>query len=232
VVGAGFVDHLVGRRHAEVALGELLENRLVIRPLHAGGHGVDLRLHEPLDEPAHGLQAAVEIHRRHDRLEQIGEHRLRHGLVQRQPFAHDQEFDQAESLADPAARLAAHHHRLHPREIPFERVGKQPIEHLADHESEDCVAEKFEPLVGGEAMLGPGGVGQGRHEQARIPKFVVDPPLALRHVDRLLGELAGLAFCHAHVLVFQGKNTVAPGKMSNRLQPQLPVRTAAGWPAY
>ena len=61
-------------------------------------------------------------------------------------------------------------------------------EPLADDESQDGIAEKLKPLVRGQAVLGPRGMGDRRHEEVAIAKRVTYPPLAFPHVDARPGR--------------------------------------------
>ena len=121
-------------------------------------------------------------------------------------------------LAEPAARLAADDHRLDPREVPLERIRKQPVERLADEKPQDGIAEKLEPLVGGQAVLGPGGVGQGGHQQGGVTKHVSDPALALCHVN------AGLGW--SPMLLSRHVNTVSPFNCKIGRSPSICQRDA------
>ena len=184
MVGASLADHFVGRRDAKIPLGPLLEERLVVGA-HLPAHDlVNLRNQHPLDQRPDRLHAAIEVDRRDQRLEQVGEDRRRHrSILYRKPFSHDQEVDQLQLLTEPAAGLAAHHHRLNASQVSLERIGERAVEPLADEKSQNRVAEKLKPLVGGQPMLCPGGVRQGGDEQGRVAEIMSDPPLAFRQVD-------------------------------------------------
>ena len=156
----------------------------MIRAERPGRHLLDLGLEEPFHDGPHGLQPTVEVDRGHERFEEVGEHRRRDRAVDGEPLADDEEVGEAELLAEPAARLPAHDHRLDAGEISLERVRKQPEEPLAHQKAEDRIAEELEPFVGGQSVLGPGGVRECRDEQPRIAKHVADPPLALGDVGR------------------------------------------------
>ena len=183
MIRPALLHHLVGGRDAEIALRELLEERFVIRPLRPARHLCDLRIHPPAHEPAGRLDPAVEVDRRDDRLEEIGKDRHRDGAVDRQPLADDEKLGEAEMLANPATRLAAHHHRLDARQISLERFRKDPVEGVADDEAENRVSEKLEPLVRGEAMGSPRSVRQGGKKDRFVAEGVADPLLAGDQID-------------------------------------------------
>ena len=156
----------------------------MVGPLRPTRHLRDLRLHPPAHEQARRLDPAIEIDRRDDRLEEIGEDRHRDGAVDRQPLADDEKFGEAELLADPATRLAAHDDRLDARQIPLERVRKNLVKGVADDEPQNRVAEKLEPLVRGESMGCARGVREGGKEDRLVAEGVADPLLAGDEIDR------------------------------------------------
>ena len=57
-------------------------------------------------------------------------------------------------------------------------------EHLADDGPQDGVAEELEPLVGGQPVLGPRGVGQGGLEQRLVGEDIANPPLTSGEASR------------------------------------------------
>ena len=52
------------------------------------------------------------------------------------------------------------------------------VEQLADDRPEDGVTEEFKPLVGGQAVFGPGRMRQRGPQQPLVGKRVVDPLFA------------------------------------------------------
>src|SRR5262249_48320036 len=101
------------------------------------------------------------------------------------PFAEDQKLLEAERLAELGTGLPADKDRLDAREVAFQVVGIAAKEDFADHRAQDRVAQEFQPLVGGETMLGPRGMRQGRFQQCQIAKSITDPllaPLKLRQI--------------------------------------------------
>ena len=115
-----------------------------------------------------GSHAAVEIDRGDQRLEHVGEHRLRHRRVDRHSFAQHQKLAQPQRLADLGTREPAHDDRLELGEVAFEEFGELVIELLADDFAEDRVAEEFEPLVRGQAMIGAGSVRERRFQERDV----------------------------------------------------------------
>ena len=158
----------------------------MVRPLRPARHLRDLRFHPPAHEPARRIDPTIEIDRRDDRLEEIGEDRHGNDAVDRQPLADDEKFGQAKLFADPATRLAAHDHRLDARQIPLERLRKNLVEGVADDEPQNRVAKKLQPLVRGEAMGSPRGMREGGKEDRLVAEGVADPLLAGDKIDRLL----------------------------------------------
>ena len=160
VVGALFVEQLIGRRGAVFALGHLLQQRLVVAAQFAGRGQFDFRADVAADELAGRRIAAVEIDRRHQRLEHVGQQRRRHAGVRRHPLAQDQELLHAQGLADLGAGLPADDDRLDLGQVAFQVLGVLDGTASRRRRRQDGVAQKLQPLVGGQPVLGPRGMGQ------------------------------------------------------------------------
>ena len=80
---------------------------------------------------------------------------------------------------------------------------------LADHEAEHGVAEKLEPLVRRQPVVGPRGVRQGRFEQLEITKVITEPLLAALQADEIVG-IGGRAWRldHGSLLDFTRRRTI------------------------
>ena len=102
-------------------------------------------------------------------------------------FAQDQELLHSQALADLRAGLPADDDRFDSRQIAFQILGELPKEQLADDRPQDRVAEEFQALVGGQPMLGPGGMRQRCQQQALILEMIADPRLKLFQERDLLG---------------------------------------------
>ena len=100
VVGPFFVEQLIGGGAAELALGELLQLRFVVAAVFARGRHLDFRSQMGLDKEAGRGIATIEINRGDQRLEDVGQKGRRHGRVASHPLAQDQEFVEAQGLAD------------------------------------------------------------------------------------------------------------------------------------
>ena len=186
--GPFLVEQVIRRRHAVLALRELLQQRLVVAARIAGRGRFDLRTEVREHEFARRLDAAVEIDRRDQRLEHVGQHRRRHGRMRRHPFAQHQKLAQPKRLADLRARLPADDDRLELRQVAFELLGKLLEQLLADDQAEDRVAEKLQPLVRRQPMIGPGGVRQRRVQQLRIAKPIAEPLLAALQAEGIVRD--------------------------------------------
>ena len=90
------------------------------------------------------------------------------------PLAENQKFVEPQRLADLGAGLPADHDRLDLGQLPFEQIRVIVIENLADDGPENGVAEKLQPLVRRQPMLGPRGVRYGRQQERNIAKTVVN----------------------------------------------------------
>ena len=96
----------------------------------------------------------------------------------RDPLAHDQELLQTQGLADLGTGLTADHRRLDLGQVALQVLGIPAEEQLADDGPQDRVSQELKPFVGGQPMLGAGGMRQGLPQQFLILKDVPDPPLA------------------------------------------------------
>ena len=187
MVRALFIHQVIGRRHAVLALGELLQQRLVVAARIARGGRLDLRAEIRQDEFARRLHAAVQIDRRDQRLQHVRQHRRRHRRVRRHSFAQHEELAQAQRLADLRARLPADDDRLELRQVAFQLIGKLLEQLLADDQAQDRVAEKLQPLVRRQPVVGARGVGQRRVEQLRIAEPIAEPLLAALQPQGIVG---------------------------------------------
>ena len=135
--------------------------------------GADRRLddapHLGDDEIAGRLIAAIEIDRRHDRLEHPGHQRRRQLTGRGHPFAKNQEFVQSQAATQRSASLPTDDDRLDLGEVPFQVLGEPLVEQLADDQGQDGVAEKLEALVGLQAMRGPEACVSAARSKPRSP---------------------------------------------------------------
>jgi len=189
VVRALLVEQLVDRGGAEIALGQLLQERLVVVGRFPLGGRLDLRPHVSLDEPSCRVHPAVEVDRGHQRLEHIGQQRRRHAGVGDHALAQDQTLFHAQGPAELRARLAADDHRLDLRQVPLQVLGKPVVEQVADDGAQDGVAEELETLVGNQAVLRAGSVRQRGPQKVLVAELVVDPPLAqIKQLAQIFGR--------------------------------------------
>src|SRR5262249_10513346 len=79
-----------------------------------------------------------------------------------------------EFLTEPGTRLATDDDGFHLRQIAFLIVRESLKELLARDQTQDAVAEEFEPLVGRGAGVGAGRVSQRRPQQFRPFETVAD----------------------------------------------------------
>ena len=186
VVGAFLVQEVVNGRGAQVVLGVLLEQGLVVELMFAGHDAVDLLVHVSEDESPGLLQAAVQIHRPDNGLVRAGRQARRHARRLHDAFAEVEMLDEVEPFRHAGARLAADDNALDARQFAFQKLGEPAEQFFADDEAQNGVAEEFEPLVRLQAVRGHARVRQRALEQVGA----VEPVLQ----DRLDGlERVGVA---------------------------------------
>ena len=191
VVGALFVEHLVAGRDAELALGELLQERLEVAAELAGDGRLDLGADVVQDELLGRGHAAVQVDRGDQRLERRGQHRARHLRVGRHAFAEDEVL----VAGARASLMRAHVSRLTTTDLilvssPSEYSGYCMEQPFADDHAEDGVAEELHPLVRGEPVLHARGVGEGGLQQLQVAKRVARS--CAWHASRSPAQIAGV----------------------------------------
>src|SRR3954469_7952198 len=98
--------------------------------------------------------------------------------MRRHALAEHQKLAETQGLADLGTSLPADDDRLELSEIPFQLFGKLLKQLFADDEAQNRIAQKFEPLVGREPMIGPRRVRQRCLEELRIAELVPEPMFA------------------------------------------------------
>ena len=176
----------------------MLEHRLVVVARLALGDEFDFRPDVPLDKVPRRLAAAVQVDRRHQRLEDVGQERRRDARVRGHALAENEKLLHSQRFADLRARLPADDHRFDFRQVAFEVLRILVKEKLADDGAENRVAEKFQPLVGGQAMLRPRGVRQGRLQEQLVAKLIADAPLTIGQQGGQRGCGTNGLIVHAH----------------------------------
>src|SRR5262249_14361229 len=130
-------------RGVELALGNLLQERLEVAAVRALCHLLDLRAEVLEDERARRLETAVEIDSRHQRFKYVRQQARRHHRMQVHPFAEKEEVTEVEDAANAGTSSPADDHRFDLRQIAFLIVGEALKELFAGDEAEHSVAEKL-----------------------------------------------------------------------------------------
>ena len=96
-----------------------------------------------------------------------------------------QRLPQLERCGHLGQRLAAHHPRPQPAQIPLARLREGRVEVMRHHEVEDRIAEKLQPLVVGARAAA---MREGGAEEAGVPRLVAE--LARSQRERPVGALS------------------------------------------
>ena len=153
MVGAFFLHDLVGGDDGAGALGEVLEERLVVLLVLVLEDLVHLDLEGVEHERPGLLEAAVEVERGDDGLEGVGEDRLGEAALLLEAAPEDDEAFELQLLGLVGERGGRDDDRLHGREVAFLVPGKELVEVLADDVAEDGVAQELEALVAGQVLV-------------------------------------------------------------------------------
>jgi len=197
VIGSALVLDFVNRGAGAARLQILLQSRFVVAQ---GGSGEQL-LSQVLDgiaddvtlgESSDGFEAAIEKEGANHGFHAVGKHRAL-AAQSAAIFAatETQMLSEADFQSHVGHVLAAHELRTHARQFAFGPLRMQEEESLADDESQDSVAEKFEALVVAfgfrifsgvleSALVGERTVGKSAHEQLGSRKMVLQGCLQFR----------------------------------------------------
>src|SRR5207249_1523579 len=93
------------------------------------------------------VEAAVKINGCHERLVHVRQQTGGHHGVEVHSLAQEEKIAEVEKPANVSAGAAADHHRFDLGEIAFLIVGKTQEELFAGDQTQDGVAQEFEPLV-------------------------------------------------------------------------------------
>ena len=166
MIGTGYPGHFVDRQGLAARLQEFLQTGFLVAGAGLGDHMLQ-RGREPVPDafPA-GLQPAVQPDGAQDRLQGSRQNvfppRATSATL---ALAESYPFRNAHLAGDLGQATATDQARAQAAQFALGKIGKPVIQQLSDHQPQDRITEKLEPLVVGSATAA---VGQGQAQQLGI----------------------------------------------------------------
>ena len=173
------MQHLIG-----LALHQLLQFGLAVTA--AVLHHLLLLLfqQDPVDQRAHLVDAAIQIHRGQHRLHRVRQNgRTAAAAAALLALAQHQKVAQMQALGHLMQALLAHQRGADAGQLALRQVGVLAVQIVRRHEAQHRVAQKLQPLVAGDAhapvLVGVGAVVQGAAQQLTVGERIAQPFLQL-----------------------------------------------------
>ena len=180
MVRPGRIEESIRRPSTAAALGELLEAALGALERPDRGLGRELRISQPDQPVADGIEAEVEIERARHRLEGgCEERRTTATTALRLTLAERQRLPEIEAGGEPGKTGGRDDGGASGAQIALIVVGMTGVERLGDGEVDHGVSEELEPFVvagrGLTMFVMPTGMDERLIEQVQIPDREPDP---------------------------------------------------------